>query len=161
MKVDKFLDVINYIVCTILSVSIFLVFIPIFDGLFGLVILCVQIFIILYLHNALNTKRAYNILTSLLGVSNLIVCVFSCIAAIKSADSIKNTPQTSDIFNSVMLQVSKHMIHYIFAVIFIVSAIVIIECIVSMVIKHRRFKKIQTPVNSTEIECSETECANI
>ncbi len=165
MNVDKFLDILNYITSTILSVSIFLVFIPVFDELFGLGILCGQVFIILYLHNALNSKKSYYVFTSLFGISNLLVCVFSCIVAIKSIDSIGNTPQASDIFGSVMLQVTKYMIHYIFAFIFIVTAIVVIECVVSMIIKRRYFKKMQTPVESTyiedsKIESSETEYTN-
>lgn len=157
MNIDKILDVINYITCTILSVSIFLVFIPIFDELFRLGILCGQAFVILYLHNALKSKKPYYIFTSLLGVSNLIVSVFSCIIAIKSANATGIAPQTSDIFSSVMLQVTQYMIHYIFASIFIVTTIVMIECIVSMIIKHKHFKKTQTTVESTYIENSKIE----
>ncbi len=161
MKVDKFLDILNYIVCSILSVSIFLVFIPFLTDLIGLGILSGQAFIIIYLHNALNSKRSYYFFTSLLGVSNLIVCVFSYIVAIKSADSIENIPQTSDILSSVMLQATKYILHYIFAVIFIVTAIVVIECIISMIIKHRYFKKTKTPVASTYIEDSKIESPEI
>ena len=161
MKIDKFLDVINYIVCTILSVSIFLVFIPFLTDLIGLGTLSGQVFIIIYLHNALQSKKPYYIFTSLFGGSNLIVCVFSCIVAIKSAGSIENTPQTSDILGSVMLQATKYILHYIFAVIFIVTTIVVIECIISLIIKHRYFKKQQLPEENTVIEYPETECANI
>lgn len=151
MKVDKFLDVINYIVCTILSVSIFLIFVPFLTRPLGLIILGIQVFVIFYLHNALNSKKLYYFFTSLLAISNTAFCVIAYIMSKNGIRAVKNTPQPNDIFDSVIFELIPTLLQYAFVFILIVTAIVVIECGISIILKNRYFKKTQSSIECADI----------
>lgn len=142
MNVDKFLDILNYIFCTILVVSIFLIWIPINDGgTLGLITACIQVFVVFYLHNALNSKKTYYFFTSLLAVSNIVNCVIYYIYTKSSIEGVDSTTTIGNLFDSFIVSLIPALLELIFVGILIITAIVIIECTVSMILKNRYFKK--------------------
>ncbi len=73
---NKTLQILNYIICVILGVSVFAVWLPIDDGGYlGFYVMLFQLIIILYFHNALKDIRHYYIFTSLWLASNTINCL--------------------------------------------------------------------------------------
>ncbi len=152
MNVDKFLDILNYIICTILVVSIFLIWIPIDDGgTLGLIIACIQVFVVFYLHNALKSKKTYYFFTSLLAISNIVNCFIYYIYTKNSIEGVDSTTTTGNLFDSFIVSLIPALLELFFIGILIITAIVIIECIVSMILKNRYFKKAQTSSECTDI----------
>lgn len=127
------------VISILLGISVFFSYLPFDDGGYiGFYICLFQDFIIFFYHNVIKNFKLYIGCTLLLIVSNIINCIISVIWTGSLNEQI--TEQGTDILGCVMAQAA--LIIYA-GIIFLVTVIVFIECIISIGMREyqRRKKK--------------------
>lgn len=129
----------TYVVALILNVSVFLYHIPYFDNTSFFIILSIlQVMIIFYNHNVLKNYGAYLVFTGVLIISHIANVIIVYFKSQEILNSIYNYKGPQDMLGTVMAQAAMTIYLFIFVAL---AAAVIIECIISIIIRLVKYKR--------------------
>lgn len=125
-----------FLFCVILSLSIFLIYLP-FDsgGYFAFFILFLQLVIIFLYHKIIKEFNKYIVCTLLLIAANILFCLFTWMWVQTAVNNIK----VGDILGAVMTQVGITLCGYIAT---FTAIAVFVECVISISIRLYKLKKL-------------------
>lgn len=134
-------QIIAYIIAMLLNVSVFIYQIPYLqDSHFFFFLLSLQLFIVFYNHNALKSYGTYLVFTGVLIVSHIVNVIIVYLKYNEVYNYINNYQETQDIFATTMAQAAMGIYYFIFAAL---AVSVIFECIISIIIRYVRHKRVK------------------